>query len=203
MTDEEEPTEEPEKEVKENSPQASDDIDPAKKKKIKEKAKEYEEKFGKDNFKTGEYKKDAKDAVKNRKNLNAVDAKSYVIDNGPPGGGGGGGDEQSFTGGYEDGKFFAQSPDGKIIIADNNYDLNDKLAKAFKEGHGNSDKPLSINFSASNNLGGVSLEQRKRDFAKAFINNGIIPKGDIPMDKEFWQEFKNEYLSNKENTPEM
>ena len=113
-------------------------------------------------------------------------------------------DGKTFNCRFANGKFIAKDLDGNTIEADNNYELNNKLAQAFKNQSKNKDRIPSVTFNAGKNeIGGVSIEQSKRDFAKAFIMNGIIPKGDIPQDKEFWQQLKNEYLSNKENSPQM
>ena len=40
------------------------------------------------------------------------------------------------------------------------------------------------------------------DFAKAFINSGIRVSGDIPQDPKFWQQFRQEYLSDSKHSAE-
>lgn len=185
--------------AEENSEKNS--ITPEEKQKIIETAKKYKEKFGKP-FNIKRFIDDATKAKENQKTSEHLKPEDYIEKKGGPDFSFGG--NLSFSSSFENGKFMAKSPDGQIIEAQTHYELCEKVVNAFKNANKNNDRPTSVYFDMKNkSLGGVTPEQRKKDFAMAAIRNGVIPKGDIPLDKEFWQQMKNEYFSNKENSPEM
>ena len=78
---------------------------------------------------------------------------------------------------------------------ENFYDLNLKIAAQFK-----------IDFDKEGKVGTVGFEcpsknpKEMEDFAKAFINSGVRVSGDIPQDPKFWQQFRQEYLSDSKHS---
>lgn len=114
------------------------------------------------------------------------------------------GDGLSFKAGFRDGKFVAKGSNGETIESADHYDFCVKMAQSFKKNQTDPDTLLIVKRTPrGNGMPGIDREQARRDFAKAFINNGVAPDGDIPQDKEFWLQFKDEYLRNENNTPEM
>lgn len=103
----------------------------------------------------------------------------------------------SFSCSCQNGVYTARGSDGTILKSKNFYDLNLKIAAQYKAEFDKEGKTGTICFTSGN-----KNPKEMEDFAKAFINSGIRVSGDIPQDPKFWQQFRQEYLSDSKHSAE-
>lgn len=101
----------------------------------------------------------------------------------------------SFTCSRQNGVYSALGSDGTVLQGKDNYDLNLQIAARFKADFDKEGKVGTVGFECKN-----KDPKEMEDFAKAFINSGVRVSGDIPQDPKFWQQFKNEYLSDPKHS---
>lgn len=103
----------------------------------------------------------------------------------------------SFISNLKDGVYTAIGSNSHIIKSRNLNDLNRKLAKVFKLYALENDGEPWCQFTLGKNS--PNAEAEKEAFARNFVNEGVVIKGDFPKSKTFWQNFKKEYLSKNHN----
>lgn len=156
---------------------------------------------GRKNLDTETYRQAAQNALNSGQSLSSLNPHQFKKkENTPPPGFSLPG--LSFNFNFENGKFTGVGSNGEKIQSADLYELNSKIAETFKTDALKKGRTPECWFKANPNIP-VDINTQKQNFAKAFINAGVIPHGDIPQDPKFWQNFKNEYLNNPKNTPEQ
>lgn len=146
-------------------------------------------------FDKEQFQQDAQLLKEDGGSLDSLNIGSYTKknDNGGPG--------LSFGAIFKDGEYVATSPDGKVIRSKDMDDFNKQLATEFKNhGIANGEEPKCT--FESNIRDPEKRKKESESFARNFINEGVVVKGDLPQDPKFWNDLKKDYLNNKENTPE-
>lgn len=106
-------------------------------------------------------------------------------------------DNFGFKCSFKDGIYTAYGSDGKIFSSKDSYELNQQIAKEFKQNAAQTGKEAQCRYESTS-----KDPEFMKNVAKAFINEGVVISGDIPNDPKFWNDFKQEYLNNQENSLE-
>lgn len=159
--------------------------------------------LGSQNFDETRFRQDAERACQEGRDIRSLNKNDYIKRKDPPGLGGGSfsSPHLSFSAKFEDGVYSAAASNGNLIKSRDFEDFTTRLALSFKNTHEDTQNPPFVKFKDNKNTP-YTPEQIELQ-TKIFINNGVGIHGDVPKNPEFWQQFKNEYLKNKNNTPEM
>lgn len=159
--------------------------------------------LGSQNFDEERFRQDAERARQEGRDIRSLNKKDYLKRKDPPNitGGGFTSPHLSFSSKFEDGFYTAVGSNGQTIKSPNFEEFTTTLALSFKNEDGDTQNPPLVKFQDNKNSR-YTPEQIELQ-TKIFINNGVGIHGDVPKDPKFWQQFKTEYLNNKNNTPEM
>lgn len=103
----------------------------------------------------------------------------------------------TLKGGYENGRYVAHGPNGKVISGKTEDEMQAQIAQEFVKDAQKKGKEPYCKFTNS-----IKDKESMKSFAKNFINAGVKIDGDVPNDPQFWQQFKQDYLKNPENNME-
>ncbi len=111
----------------------------------------------------------------------------------------------NFNVAFKDGQYTAEGPNGEIIKNKDLDDFHKQLAQKCKNQFTKENNPkgfVIFRLGEDKNCP-VSDEKYMESVARNFINEGVAIAGDLPKNPEFWNNLKQEYLQNKENTEEI
>lgn len=168
---------------------------------VEQKAQGLQEKYG-ERFDKNAYVAAATSHLLSNKDLSAFDEKIFIKDkkddekdkgkdefnNGKDGG-------LSFHGGYENGKYIARGPNGKVIEGKDFAEVEDKVcAELAKHAVDRGEERRACFYTNSPNT-----KEKKEIFAKSAIKHGLAIGHGWPEDAQFWQDLKKDYLADKKH----
>ena len=105
-----------------------------------------------------------------------------------------------FKGSFKNGEYVAVGSNGHVIKSKDIDDFHRQLAKVFKLNALKNNKEAICSLHIGEKT--KNKKQVAESFARNFINEGIVVKGDLPKSPEFWDKMKAEYLAKKGNSLE-
>lgn len=108
--------------------------------------------------------------------------------------------ELSFKSRFKNGTYVAEGSNGHIIQSKNLDDFNQQIAKTFKDNALKNHRQAQCTFRTSYDPNSEQYKIHTEAFARNFINEGVIVKGDLPKDPTFWKNLKSEYLANTQHS---
>lgn len=142
--------------------------------------------------KIDEYKKREKKLEPQEKDNKNKDGNTNKISNG---------NGLSFVASFKNGEWVGVGSNGHVIKSKNMDDFHRQLAKVFKLNALKNGKEPACSIRIGEKM--ADKEKIAESFARNFINEGVVVKGDLPQSPEFWNKLKADYLAQKGHNLKM